>query len=96
MPGSKVSVIIPHWNGIDILSDCLESLSKNTYPNLEIIVVDNASTDASSEWVSLHYPDIKLVQNNKNYGYAGGCNNCLLYTSPSPRDQRGSRMPSSA
>ena len=74
MPGSKVSVIIPHWNGIDILSDCLESLSKNTYPNLEIIVVDNASTDASSEWVSLHYPDIKLVQNNKNYGYAGGCN----------------------
>ena len=71
---SKVSVIIPHWNGIDILADCLESLKKNTYPNIEIIVVDNASTDGSSEWISSHYPDIKLIRNNKNYGYAGGCN----------------------
>ncbi len=74
MPVSKVSVIIPHWNGIDILADCLESLKKNTYPNIEIIVVDNASTDGSSEWISSHYPDIKLIRNNKNYGYAGGCN----------------------
>ena len=57
MPVSKVSVIIPHWNGIDILADCLESLKKNTYPNIEIIVVDNASTDGSSEWISSHYPD---------------------------------------
>ena len=71
---SKVSVIIPHWNGIDILADCLESLKKNTYPNIEIIVVDNASTDGSSDWISSHYPDIKLIRNNKNYGYAGGCN----------------------
>ena len=54
MPGSKVSVIITHWNGIDILSDCLDALSKNTYSNLEIIVVDNDSTDASSEWVSMN------------------------------------------
>ena len=74
MHGTKVSVIIPHWNGIDILSDCLESLSRNTYPNLEILVVDNASTDGSSDWISLHYPNIKLIQNNKNYGYSGGCN----------------------
>ena len=74
MPTSKVSVIIPHWNGIDILADCLESLNKNTYPNIEIVVVDNASTDGSSDWISSHYPHIKLIKNNKNYGYAGGCN----------------------
>ena len=74
MPNSKVSVIIPHWNGIDILKDCLESLSKSSYPNLETIVVDNASTDGSSEWLSNNYPDINLIQNTKNHGYAGGCN----------------------
>ena len=74
MPNSKVSVIIPHWNGIDILSDCLDSLNKNSYSNLEIIVVDNASSDGSAEWISSNYPEIKLIQNNKNYGYAGGCN----------------------
>ena len=41
---SLVSIIIPHWNGIDVLSECLDSLKKTVYPNFEIIVVDNAST----------------------------------------------------
>ena len=70
----RVSIIIPHWNGIEVLSECLESLEKTTYPNLEIIVVDNASSDGSQDWVSLHYPNIKLIENNTNLGYAGGCN----------------------
>ena len=70
----RVSIIIPHWNGIEVLSECLESLEKTTYPNLEIIVVDNASSDGSQDWVSLHYPSIKLIENNSNLGYAGGCN----------------------
>ena len=74
MPNLKVSVIIPHWNGIDIISNCLDSLKKISYSNLEIIVVDNASTDLSVEWISSNYPKIKLIQNNKNHGYAGGCN----------------------
>ena len=51
MSNPKVSIIIPHWNGIEILSDCLESLAQTEYTNLEIIVVDNASTDGSSDWV---------------------------------------------
>jgi len=69
-----VSVIIPHWNGVEVLSECLESLSHAEYPNLEIIVVDNASTDGSPEWVSLNFPHVKLIENDQNYGYAGGCN----------------------
>ncbi|MDP7666309.1 MAG: glycosyltransferase family 2 protein, partial [Candidatus Poseidoniia archaeon] len=70
----RVSVIIPHWNGIEILSDCLDSLTKSTYPNLEIVVVDNASTDGSPEWVAENHPDVKLVRCDENHGYAGGCN----------------------
>ena len=74
MPNTKVSVIIPHWNGIDVLSECLDSLGKSTYKNIEIIVVDNASTDGSQDWIRSNHPNIILVQNNSNLGYAEGCN----------------------
>ncbi len=69
-----ISIIIPHWNGIDVLSECLDSLKQTTYENKEIIVVDNASSDGSQAWIKEHHPDITLVENDENYGYAGGCN----------------------
>ena len=69
-----VSIIIPHWNGIDVLSECLNSLDKTVYSNFEIIVVDNASTDGSGNWMKDNYPQTKLIENDQNYGYAGGCN----------------------
>ncbi len=69
-----ISIIIPHWNGIDVLSECLESLKKSTYKDKEIIVVDNASSDGSQEWIKENHPDIILIENDQNYGYAGGCN----------------------
>ena len=72
MENPKVSIIIPHWNGIDILSECLESLLQTVYDNLEIIVVDNASTDGSPDLISLNFPQINLLENSKNHGYAGG------------------------
>ena len=74
MPTSKVSVIIPHWNGIDILADCLESLKKNTYPNIEIIVVDNNSKDNSHIECKDNFSQIKLIENKENLGYCAGNN----------------------
>ena len=74
MPNTKVSVIIPHWNGIDVLSECLDSLGKSTYKNIEIIVVDNASSDGSQDWIRSNHPNIILVQNKSNLGYAEVCN----------------------
>jgi len=70
----RVSIIIPHWNGIDILSECLSSLTNTKHDSYEIIVVDNASTDGSQSWIKNTYPQIKLIENDKNCGYAGGCN----------------------
>ena len=69
-----VSIIIPHWNGIDILSECLSSLFRTNHNSYEVIVVDNASSDGSQAWIKNTYPHIKLIENEKNYGYAGGCN----------------------
>ena len=74
----RVSIVIPHWNGIDTLSECLISLFKTRHDSYEVIVVDNASTDGSQSWVKNTYPQVKLIENDKNYGYAGGCNRGAL------------------
>ena len=70
----KVSIVIPHWNGIDVVTECLESLQKVTYPNLEIIVVDNNSTDDSVNHIRKIFPKVIVFENDRNEGYAGGCN----------------------
>ena len=69
-----VSIIIPHWNNYPILEECLESLKNISYQNCEIIVTDNGSTDRSSDKIKQHFPDINLVENKTNEGFAGGCN----------------------
>ena len=69
-----VSIIIPHWNGIETLSECIDSLLKSTFESYEVIVADNASSDGSLAWIKKAHPHIKLVENDRNYGYAGGCN----------------------
>ena len=74
----KVSIIIPHWNGIEILSECITSLLETKHNSYEIIVVDNASTDGSQSWLKNTHPQIRLIENDKNYGYAGGCNRGAL------------------
>ena len=71
---SSVSIVIPHWNNVDVLSECLESISNTDFENFDTIVVDNASTDNSVASVRSNYPNVKLIENDKNYGYAGGCN----------------------
>lgn len=69
-----ISIIIPHWNGIDVVTECLESLQKATYPNFEIIVVDNDSSDDSVNQIRKLFPKVIIFKNSRNEGYAGGCN----------------------
>ncbi len=69
-----VSIIIPHYNGIEVLSECLDSLKASTFERKEVIVVDNASEDGSADWIKEHHPEIRLIRNGTNEGYAGGCN----------------------
>ena len=74
MTKSKVSIIIPHHNGIEVLSECLDSLFQSTYPNIEVIVVDNGSSDDSVDWLKTNHSQVIVIENDKNLGYAGGCN----------------------
>ncbi|MCF7801817.1 MAG: glycosyltransferase family 2 protein [Candidatus Marinimicrobia bacterium] len=74
-----VSVIVPHFNGIDILDACLNSLLQDPYPALEIIVVDNGSLDGSPDFVAEKFPTVHLVRNTVNRGFAGGCNDGMRH-----------------
>jgi len=76
MSGGKslVSVIVLNWNGKRFLKDCLSSLGKQTYGKLEVIFVDNASTDGSVEYVKKSFPKVKVIVNSENLGFAEGNN----------------------
>ena len=69
-----VSVIVLNYNAGELLLNCIESIKKSAYKNLEIIVVDNISTDKSQTICKEKYPDIKLIQNDENFGYCEGNN----------------------
>ena len=71
---SLVSVIILNYNAGKLLLDCVESIKKSKYNNLEIIVVDNISSDNSQTECKEKFPDIKLIQNDENFGYCEGNN----------------------
>ena len=69
-----ISVIVVNFNGRKWLPGCLSSLKHQTYSNYEIIFVDNNSSDNSVEYISHNFPDIKLVTNSQNLGFASGNN----------------------
>jgi GT2 family glycosyltransferase len=71
-----VSIIVLNYNGLKHLQDCFASLTKVDYPAelLELIFVDNASTDGSVEYMQTHYPHVRLVRSEENVGFAAGNN----------------------
>lgn len=70
----KVAIIVLNYNGKDCLPLCLESLRKLTYPNWEIIVVDNGSSDGSLQVAEKAFPECHFVRNAENLGFAKGMN----------------------
>ncbi len=70
----KVCIIILNWNGKKDTIECLDSVRKIEYLNFKIILVDNASTDGSVEYIEKQYPEITIIQNKENMGFTGGNN----------------------
>src|SRR5437764_10875413 len=66
-----VTVCIANWNCRDLLRGCLESLQDRPQGvSLEVIVVDNASTDGAPEMVANEFPEVVLVRNDTNRGFS--------------------------
>ncbi|WP_293907894.1 MULTISPECIES: glycosyltransferase family 2 protein [unclassified Sphingobacterium] len=73
----KVAVVILNWNGRFFLEKFLPSVYNSSYPNVEFVIGDNASDDDSISFVKQYYPTITVLENDKNYGFAGGYNKIL-------------------
>lgn len=70
-----VSVISLHWNTKEVTSEFLRSINEhNTYKNIEVIIVDNASKEDDSDTFKKIYPGINFIRNDKNLGFSGGNN----------------------
>jgi len=73
----KVSVIIVNYNGRDFIGECVDSVLASNYSDLEIVVVDNASTDGSFEYLKKGYGEdkrVKIVRSDKQLYFTGGSN----------------------
>ena len=69
-----VSVIIPNFNGVRQLEECLISLQKQTYHRIELVLVDNGSSDSSIKLAKEMFPSAKIICNAKNRGFAVATN----------------------
>lgn len=70
----KVTIIIPNYNGCHFMKPCLASLKEQTFQDYRILVVDNASTDGSVQYVREHYPEIEVIALDQNYGFSKAVN----------------------
>lgn len=77
---AKVSVHLVTWNGKRFLEHTLASLFSQTYKDFEVLVIDNASSDGTAEWIKREYPDIKVIQNPRNKGFSHAHNQAIHFT----------------
>ena len=70
----SVAIVILNWNGKQFLEQFLPFVLNSSYDNKEVIVADNASTDDSIAFLENNYPQVRILRNKKNDGFAGGYN----------------------
>ena len=80
MSSPLVTINLVVLNGEKYIRHCLNSLKKQTYDNLEINILDNGSTDKTKEIIKKDYPELNLVEAEKNYGMWGGQEKALEYS----------------
>lgn len=80
---SEVSIVIPNYNGMGYLKDCLDSLEVQSMRDFETILVDNGSEDESVSFVRERYPKVRIKRLEKNYGFCRAVNEGIrMSTSP--------------
>ncbi|MCJ7446022.1 MAG: glycosyltransferase family 2 protein [Methanotrichaceae archaeon] len=77
----KVTVIIPNWNGGNWLDDCLNALKSQDFSGFEVLVVDDASTDGSSDHLEERFPGVRVLRLTEHHGFAKTVNAGVMVTS---------------
>lgn len=75
-----VTVIIPNYNGIEYIRQCLESLRNQTMKDIKIVVIDNASSDGSCEVIEKEFPEVTLKKLEQNFGFCRAANEGIRMT----------------
>jgi GT2 family glycosyltransferase len=76
----RVSVVIVTWNGRALLERFLPSVLATAYPDVEVVVADNASADGTAEWLAAAHPGVVVVRHAENLLFAGGNNAAVAHT----------------
>jgi GT2 family glycosyltransferase len=76
-PVKKIAIVILNWNGKDFLKKFLPEVIRYSNSLSRIVIIDNASSDDSISFLSQQFPEIEIVQLDKNYGFTGGYNRGL-------------------
>jgi GT2 family glycosyltransferase len=71
---TRVSVVIPNWNGAEHLPECLDSLRQQSFRDFEVVMVDNGSSDDSLALVEREYPWVRTIRNGANLGFSAAVN----------------------
>jgi GT2 family glycosyltransferase len=79
----RVSVIIVNWNGRSFIGKCLEALRHQNYRNFSVVLVDNASSDGSADFVRTNFPEVQILLQDHNTGFARA-NNLALKSITTP------------
>jgi len=74
MKNPLISILVLNCNGKHLLKPCLESIFEQNFTDYELVVVDNNSNDGSTEYIKENFPNITLIENPENFGFAGGNN----------------------
>lgn len=74
MQEAKVTVVIPNYNGIKYIRDCMDSLRRQNYEPFEVLVIDNASKDGSLEILMQEYPEARVIALEENTGFCYAVN----------------------
>jgi len=74
---ARVSINIVSWNGMKFLPEALETIFNQTYKDFQVVIVDNGSTDGTVDYIRNNYPQVALIRNVKNLGFAHGHNQAI-------------------
>ena len=74
-----IHIVILNWNGRDDTLACLETVEKIDYPNFEVIVADNGSSDDSIDAIRQRFPKVRIIENHANLGFAAGNNSAIAH-----------------
>ena len=73
-PNPQIGIVLINWNRFALVAACIDSIRRSGYDRTRIVVVDNGSADDSPAWLRAAYPEIEVIENGQNLGFAGANN----------------------